>query len=917
MTGTMGGTTLPGRRKVKEGNGSGPGGAASPGGDKERAGGEPGGHHLLEDKLRPPQLSFPVLARPRLTTLIEQAARHRVTVISGPAGAGKTVACASWAADGAAHGRVVRLTLDAGDRHDGFWAYLGAGLNRIRPASPALRALADISPEEFPLRLVEAAQAFTEPVVLVLDDSHELTDPGALAGLDALIRHAPPALRLVLAGRRPPALQLARLRVAGELADINGADLACTAAEADAYFAMLGIKVGEAERDEVLQSTEGWMAGLRLAAMRAGTGSGDGAGVTGLGGEPLVTDYLCDEVLARQEPRIRTFLLRTSLLPAVSGDLADALTGQSGSARTLDRLSRENSFVQPVGRGRGDYRYHPLLKDVLTAELHREIPHEIPVLLRRAARWYAGHGRVLDSVRSAAAAQDWDYAAQVLAQSGLGMVMSADLAELESVLALIPADRAAHDPAVGAAWAGLRLWRHDPDGAGVYLENAGRALAAASGAMRRIMEPTLMALRIMQAAGQDRHDPALAREAWALAGSAQPRIDTQAEHRAQGLLWLSLGIAGLCRWEVAGAREALRHADHQLGAGGLTALQGRSRAWRALAEACCGDLGIALATADDVRKAAIPATHEASRLADFAYTQVRLARDDLAAAQRLLDEVDTRRAGHLPGEPPLTDIAALMQARILLADGDAAAARAVLSRLRDTWARARPAMASVVTVAESEAALRAGDTGRARALLLLADDGEVPGRSDAMLIWAGLLLAESDFAAAAELVAPYTDGAAPATSQERIAALLVAAVAHRRLGAAGEAAGLAEQALALAEPERAYRVFLDGGASVRSAVTVLVPPTSWQAGFAGRVLERFDGQSPRLAPPAARESVRLTDSERAVLCFLPSHMTNEEISQALFLSINTVKTHLRSAYRKLGVGSRREAIARGRRMGLQ
>jgi LuxR family maltose regulon positive regulatory protein len=455
-------------------------------------------------------------------------------------------------------------------------------------------------------------------------------------------------------------------------------------------------------------------------------------------------------------------------------------------------------------------------------------------------------------VRSAAAAQDWDYAARVLAQSGLGMVMSADLTELESVLALIPADRAAHDPAVGAAWAGLRLWRHDPDGAGVYLENAGRALAASSGAMRRIMEPTLMALRIMQAAGQDRHDPALAREAWALAGSAQPRIDTQAEHRAQGLLWLSLGIA----------------------------------------------------------------THEASRLADFAYTQVRLARDDLAAAQRLLDEVDTRRAGHLPGEPALTDIAALMQARILLADGDAAAARAVLSRLRDTWARARPAMASVVTVAEALAALRAGDTGRARALLLLADDGEVPGRSDAMLIWAGLLLAEDDFAAAAELVAPYTDGSAPATPQERIAALLVAAVAHRGGAPAGAPAGLVEQALALAEPERAHRVFLDGGAPVRSPVTVLVPPTSRQAGFAGRVLERFDAQSPRLAPPAARESVSLTDSEQAVLCFLPSHMTNEEISQALFLSINTVKTHLRSAYRKLGVGSRREAIARGRRMGL-
>ena len=125
-----------------------------------------------------------------------------------------------------------------------------------------------------------------------------------------------------------------------------------------------------------------------------------------------------------------------------------------------------------------------------------------------------------------------------------------------------------------------------------------------------------------------------------------------------------------------------------------------------------------------------------------------------------------------------------------------------------------------------------------------------------------------------------------------------------------------ERALGLAEPEGAYRVFLDGGPALRAAVTVLVPPTSRYAGFAGRVLERFDSCAPRLGAPAEQGGVRLTESERAVLCFLPSHMTNEEISEALFLSVNTVKTHLRSAYRKLGVGSRREAIARGRRLGL-
>ncbi|MDX6334070.1 MAG: LuxR family transcriptional regulator, maltose regulon positive regulatory protein [Streptosporangiaceae bacterium] len=916
---------------------------------------------FLEDKLQIPQPHFPVLRRRRITGLLDQAARNRVTLISGPAGAGKTVACATWAAASPQARRVVWLTLDAEDQQAWFWAYVCAGLARLRsiPAD-SLRSLEDVSPDGFPLRLVEAAQTFTEPVILVLDDIHELTDPAVLGGIDLLIRHAPATLRLVLSARQPPALQLARLRVAGELADIGGHDLACTSEEADAYFSMLGLDVDRGARDALLRRTQGWMAGLRLAAMRARSDPEPGATITDLAGdEPIVTDYLWDEVLVKQAPATRMFLLRTCLADQVSGDLADALTGQSGSARTLDRLSRENSFVDVVDREHGEYVYHPLLRQVLTAELHREIPHEIPVLLRRAARWYAAHDQPIASVRCAAEAQDWDYAAQTLAEAGAGVASPGSTADLESVLSLFPADRSADDPAVAAAWAAARLWDGDRDGAAAHLDSGDRALRRAVPAMQRIMEPTLAALRVMLAGGRTDPDPALLTGARSLAERSQAAASTQPEHRAVGLLWFALGVARLRRWEIQPARQALRQADRQLAAGNLAGLQARARAWRALAEAWYGDLTAARRSAADVLagpglmepglaeagraelgawgagwdSGALGAVQaagardaagtpgagksQAAALAALAQALVSLRRDDLSTAQRLLEGIDPGLTGQFPGEPSVSAVAALIRARVLLADGDATAATALLSRLRETWGPAHPALADVLTIAEGEVALRGGNTGRARAVLLLVEEGEHFDRADGRLLRGGLLIAEGDFKSALEAVEPCLDGAVDGvTLQEQISGLLIAAAAQRRLGSTDEAAGLLEQALALAEPDGAYRAFLDGGASVRSAMTVLVPPTSRHAGFAGRILERFDAQAPRPAGPAEAVSVPLTDSERAVLRFLPSHMTNEEISQALFLSINTVKTHLRSAYRKLGVSSRREAIARGRRLGL-
>jgi len=888
------------------------------------------GPDLLGDKLRVPQPGVTVLRRGRLIDLIEQAAAHRVTVVSGPAGAGKTMACASWAAATPAARRVAWLTLDQADRDPArFWTYVRAALTRVA-AVPAdfVRALQDVPPDGFPLRVVEAAQLLTEPLTVVLDDVHELADGPVLAGLDLLLRHVPPTLRLILSGRCPPRLALARLRVSGDLADVNTSDLACTADEADAYFAMLGLDVDAAARDELLGRTEGWMAGLRLAAMSVRSQVPETGRITSIAGdEPLVSDYLWDEVLGRQPPEIRLFMLRTSVTGQMSGDLADALTGEPGGARTLERLSRENSFVEALGEGHAAYRYHPLLRDVLAAERNREIPHEVPILLRRAARWHAAHDQSIDALRSAARAGDWDYAAHMLAEAGTAALVRSGASTLEQVLALFPAERRADDAAVAAALAAVGLWNGDTAAAAHHLEAAQRALGRCAPAARRIIEPWLAALRVMQAASRAAADPGLLAQGWTLAEQAQATAGTRPEHRTLGLLWFALGTARLRRWEIHEARYALSHASRQLTAGGLGELCARARGWQALAEAWYGDLTAAekalgepgaggLAGPGSSGPGRDPA---ASCLAALASAQVSLARDDLAGVRKVLDDADEYAASRhqLPGEPSLGVVGGLIRARAALADGDATGARGLVLRLRDTGAPGDPELDWILTMLDGEIALRTGDAARARLTLGPDADGPHAARADSLLMRGRLLLSEGDFKSALETMGPVLDGSADeVTLQAKLAAVLAAAVANRRLGLTGTAAELLEQGLALAEPDDACRVFLDAGQPVRSAITVLVPPTSRSAAFAGRILERFDTQLPHAEAARDQSEVLLTDSELAVLRFLPSHLTNQEIAESLFLSINTVKTHLRSAYRKLGVASRRAAIARARRLDL-
>jgi len=898
---------------------------------------------LLEDKLRIPSPGLSVLPRARIAGLIDAAVSHPVTVLTGPPGAGKTVALAQWASARAPGRRPGWLSLDAADADpDRFWRYVTAALARAGAAGPGLAGTqARPTAAQIAQWLDAAARPAAEPVLLVLDGVQALAGSASLAELQELVRHEPRGLRLVLAGRCIPGFGLARLRLAGELAEVGAADLACTAEETDAFFAMLGIQLSADDRAQALRRTQGWLAGLRLTAMAADPLHPPDA---------LARDYLTDEVLSQLPGRVTRFLLRTCLTPVVSVELARELTGESDAALLLEELGRETGLVQPAAAESAEYRYHPMLSEVLAAELRRQLPDEVAALHGRAARWHAERGQVLPAIRAAAEAGDFDFAVRLLRDAGPAVLLSPAGPGVESALAALPSERIAAEPVLAISLAAARLWQGDADGALPHLE-AARSVLAGSGAGGDEPSPDevladywLATLGVLQRASVTPARPGWLDAELALAAGARPGPRGAAEHRALGALWLALGYAALTELDTQLARSALLHASSQLSAGGLLFLRERGRAWEALACALYGDLAAADRLIATVSAGPHGRDDDVLPVLALATAAVRLARDEPEAAAVLLDQADLAATTPRPaGEPGIGVLSGLLRARLALAAGNLTGARSQVrwltgvaagsgrggraaisdEQLRLTAGR-RYGLTAVIAALDAEISLASGELERARetlagltdsglALSGLADGGPAV-RAEAIICAARLMIADSDDKAALALVTPLlADVAGTGTAADRLAALLAAVVAHRRLGQSSEAAELLAQALALAEPEDACGPFVAAGPPVRSALAVLISPVSRCAGFAGRILDRFDARA--LRPSGAQAAAGLlTDSELAVLRLLPSHMTNQEIAEALFLSINTIKTHLSSIYRKLGVANRRQAIGQGRRL---
>src|SRR6516165_277457 len=463
-----------------------------------------------------------VVARPGLFGRLGGPAR--VTVVAAPAGSGKTVLLRSWLAEAglAEYAAWVPVGREERDPQHFWLAVLGA-LRATAPGSALvapLTAAPDLDGWAITERLLADLAPLAGRVWLVVDDVHEL-GPDALRQLELLIMRAPPGLRFVLAARHDVRLGLHRLRLEGELAEIRTDDLRFTRAEAAELFAAAGVELDDPSLAKLHDRTEGWAAGLRLAALSlAGHPDPGRLAAEFSGTERTVAEYLLAEVLDRQPEPVRRLLLRTSILDRVNGELAALLTGDSGSERVLQDLEAANAFVVSLDPGRSWFRYHHLFADLLQLELRRAEPDQVAGLHRAAAGWFAGHGYPVEAVRHAQAAQDWDLAARVLTGHWPGLYLDGQAAVIHELLARFPAEARAADAELATVAAGDELARGSLEAAEWHLGLAERGSALVP-EDRRGQAQLLLGVTRLVLARQRGNRPAVAEEAGRLQAAAE------------------------------------------------------------------------------------------------------------------------------------------------------------------------------------------------------------------------------------------------------------------------------------------------------------------------------------------------------------------------------------------------------------
>ena len=874
-----------------------------------------GGDPILTSKITPPNVPDWAVPRPRITQQIAEGTRWcPLTVVTGPPGAGKTMALALWAA--AEPGPVAWVGLDDFDNRPGmFWSYVVAALRqcavtlpRTLPAVPRGREADD----GFLLRLTAALAAQEPAVTLILDDLHLLTDPGVLKGLEFMLRNVGPGLLLLVASRMDPLLPLHRYRLAGQLTEIRASDLAFSLDEAGVLLGQHGGLLTADALESLNRRTEGWAAGLRLAGISLGSHPDPDLFVKELIAEDsALTCYLVEEVLNVQPPEVREVLLSTSILEHVTAAAAVELTGDEQAAGILAALARTNALVQPIGSGW--YRYHTLFAEMLRLRLRYEHPDRVVTLHRRAARWYERNGKLSDAVRHAVAAGDWPLAAAMVVDDvAIGQIIEPrDDQCLAGAFADMPSGQEWTTPAPYLISAALAI-------AAGQRESCAAALDAADGLLR---------------------SPPAGEQAASRLTAAMLRLTVCLRNGNLASAAMAVSRAELMLDKVPGAKLA-RHPD----------VRRRVLSGRAVIETCSGHLD----EAANLLEAGLAAEADSGREYERASLTARLAlvealRDRLERAADLAGEAALVASEHRPSGPgpaPLVALAwvhvarnELREARGCLKRADAALGLypdklagtvAYLVAARGALAERRPAVAVQIiarartgwcvpawldqqlSLVESRAHAAAGDIEAALAA------AERAGTSpEAAVILAHARAVAGDDEAAYRALAPVLASDSQVSEPVRLQALLVDARLSYDSGDDGHGRRALASALRLAEHEQIRLPF--------------VLERSWLGPVLRRDPELASGHRPLLALTLGADQIPaqlsvaaqlpvliepLTEREREVLIHVSGMLNTAEVAEEMYISVNTVKTHLRNIYRKLAAAHRSEAVRRARQLQL-
>ncbi len=880
--------------------------------DKERA-------HIavpiVTTKLYMPRVRPDLVSRTRLVQLLNAGMHRQVTLISAPPGFGKTTVVADWLAS--ADRPFAWLSVDENDNDPiRFFSHLIAALQGLDEnlgvtAQGLLRSAQSAQLEPVLTVLINDLAALQEPIALVLDDYHHIAREAIHQAIDFVIAHQPQQLHLILVTRRDPPLALPRLRVAGQLTELRASDLRFTVEEAATFLDReLGLHLDPELVAALEARTEGWIAALQLAALSM-RGRSEPRAAEFIqefsGSHRHVIDYLAQEVVAGQTGPIQDFLRHTCILDRLSVPLCNALTGRDDSDSFLEQLEQANLFLIPLDDRREWYRYHSIFAGFLRAELDRETQ---AALHQKAATWLAASELWFDAVQHALAADNPTLAAQVVTSAAEPALRSASVVTLEAWLDALP------DPLVRssielAIYKGFtRVLTGCGGDAASYASDAERHLAPDTSLATR---GRLLCLKALLALCSQSADVTI--------DLSKASLECLEGHDGlfRSLAWSAMGEALALKGDLIAAADAYRqastgerdHGNHPAAVASLASLVrmlnelGRKRE----AEALCREVAEESAGKPGPTRSWTDAIYLAWSWLSYEANALELAREQ---AQRALELCD---ALHNPGGSLL---ARYHVAHALLASGEMEAALDLVhtaserARMSETGAFYLPLFAAL----EAEVRLQRGNVAAAERWASEAGltPADTPHRSlePVYPTYVRLLMAQELLPDARTLLDAMERSALQGGRHRRlITVYLQQARAWQAMGQVGQALACVEKALRLAAPEGYIRAFLDEGPAI---LDLLPQVRSMAPAFVDQVMAAAGAQPP--SAPASALAEPLSERELEILRLIAAGRSNPDIAELLYLSLNTVKWHVKNVYAKLYVSNRVEAAARGQELGL-